>query len=532
MIAVYSFVVDADPRFVAQTRLFLASLMAQGVPAEAIHAHVTPETGETARDLLRETGVHTHVLHPFLDGKYCNKLVQLDALLAVEADCYVLCDTDLAFAGPITEWLDAERLRAKPVDLPNPPLDRLEALRNRFGLAIEPRLVRTSADAALTWSTNCNGGLYIVPRRLAAPLAAHWQQFAVRLRGCEDILENWYHHVDQIAFAMAVLAMGRDVLELPLEANFPMHLGDRFDHMTFGEPTVLHYHSLLDAAGRVQLTGHPVVDAAIAKANASLEPAPATAPPAGVKASPAPKVVVGTGWWCAPGDNNWLIGSPRTKTAAFFEIWYRQVHRCLAPQSIVLTDSASPVPPPLAGKADVLHIPLDRNYGHANDIRTGRIATQFCGFTRSVIVGAMIALACDADVYVYVEQDCLLVGEDFLAAATDGVDADILLGVPTEGGRGLDGGAAAPMLQQSLMVVRRSALPRFIDALASAPWTDGEVSPEETMRLRLPPFGLLAVPYGRSRPIDPLRSHFYAQHLTDAELDEVLRREGFAAALT
>lgn len=278
MLALYSFVVDADVRFVAQTRMFIASLMAQGVPAKTIHAHVTPDTGEAARDLLRAAGVQTHVLHPFLDGKYCNKLVQLDALLEIEADCYVLCDTDLAFAGPITDWLDTEQLRAKPVDMPNPPLERLEALRRRLGLAFEPRLVQTSADTALTWSTNCNGGLYIVPRALAAPLAVSWKQYAVQLRDCEDILENWYHHVDQIAFAMATLAMGRDVLELPLEANFPMVLIDRFDQMTFGEPVVLHYHWMLDAEGRVQPTGSQLVDAAIAKANASLEPAGASPP--------------------------------------------------------------------------------------------------------------------------------------------------------------------------------------------------------------------------------------------------------------
>lgn len=274
MEAIFSFVVDADPRFVAQTKLFIASLMAQGVPAKAIHAHVTPNTGKAARDLLQRAGVKTHVLQPFLDGKYCNKLVQLDTLLEFEADCYVLCDTDLAFAGPINGWLNAEELRAKPVDLPNPPLDRLEALRRRIGLEVEPRLVRTSADPALTWSTNCNGGLYIVPSKLGATLAEHWKQFAEQLQNCEDILENWYHHIDQIAYAMAVMAMGRDVLELPLEANFPMHLQSHFDQMAFGEPVVLHYHWLLDAEGKILTTGSTLVDAAVAKANASIISAP------------------------------------------------------------------------------------------------------------------------------------------------------------------------------------------------------------------------------------------------------------------
>ena len=239
------------------------------------------------------------------------------------------------------------------------------------------------------------------------------------------------------------------------------------------------------------------------------------------------KVVVGTGWYCAPYNNAWLIGTPRTKEAAFFDIWYKQVHRCLHPARIVMTDSASPTQPQLTDKPDVLHIPLDRNYGHANDIRTGKVETHFCGFTRSVMIGAMVALSYDADVYVYVEQDCLVIGADFLAAATEGADEDILLGAPTKGGRGLNGGVAATMFQQSLMIVKRNALPRFINALVSAPWTDGEVSPEETMRLRLPPFGQLAVPYGRSRPIDITRPHFYAQHLTDDELDPLLERCGF-----
>jgi hypothetical protein len=64
--------------------------------------------------------------------------------------------------------------------------------------------------------------------------------------------------------------MGHDVHALPLEANFPMHLVDYFSEMNFSEPAVLHYHWLLDEAGRVQLTGHPYVDAAVAKVNAAL----------------------------------------------------------------------------------------------------------------------------------------------------------------------------------------------------------------------------------------------------------------------
>jgi hypothetical protein len=66
--------------------------------------------------------------------------------------------------------------------------------------------------------------------------------------------------------------------------------------------------------------------------------------------------------------------------------------------------------------------------------------------------------------------------------------------MPTQGGRGLNGAIAAPMLQQSLIIVRRRGLERFLTGLLNAPWTDGEVSPEETTRRQLAPFELLRIP--------------------------------------
>jgi hypothetical protein len=217
-----------------------------------------------------------------------------------------------------------------------------------------------------------------------------------------------------------------------------------------------------------------------------------------------------------------VLGSDLARSVRFFELWYRQVQRCLQPHRIVVTDSASPIKPDLRGK-QLEWIELDRNYGHPNDVRIGRVRTKYSGFTRSVINGAMYALCCDADYFVYVEQDCLLHGDDFLAQALAGSAEDILLGAPTENGKGLHGRIAAPMIQQSLMIVRRAGLERFITGILEATWTDGEKSPEETMRIQLVPFGYVGVPYGRSRPIDFSRTHFYAQHLDDDELGQIQR---------
>jgi hypothetical protein len=235
-----------------------------------------------------------------------------------------------------------------------------------------------------------------------------------------------------------------------------------------------------------------------------------------------PKVVVASGWWCDRLPHDWTIGAISSRSIAFFDVWYRQVMRCIAPERIVVTDSASPVKPDYLSYAGLQWIELDRNYGHANDVRLGAVKTRYSGFTRSVINGAMYALCCDADYYIYVEQDCLVYGIDFLPQAIGGSPEDILLGPPTQNGRGIAGAIAAPMIQQSLMVVARSGLERFLEGLLGAPWGDGERPPEETMRLRLAPFGFVQVPYGRSRPIDFRQSHYYAQHLTDDELAQFL----------
>jgi hypothetical protein len=235
------------------------------------------------------------------------------------------------------------------------------------------------------------------------------------------------------------------------------------------------------------------------------------------------KVVVGTGWWCDGGRGPWAIGATATRSPAFFDLWLRQVHRCLRPHRIVVTDSASPVKPDHESDPSLVWVELDRNYGQANDLRMGWIDTKYSGFTRSVMNGAMYALCCDADFYVYVEQDCLLFGDDLLANALGDATEDILIGARTENGVRPDGAPAARMLQQSFMIVRRGALERFISGLLGSPWSDGEVSPEEIMERRLAPFGLLRIPFGRSRPIDFGLTHFYAQHLTESELSRALQ---------
>lgn len=241
-----------------------------------------------------------------------------------------------------------------------------------------------------------------------------------------------------------------------------------------------------------------------------------------------PKVVVGSGWWSDTARSPWNIGDDLTRSPRFFALWHRQVMLSFAPDRIVVTDSDAPLKPDWSEFQRVVPIALDANYGHANDIRTGRLDTKFCGFTRSVLMGAMYALCCDADYYVYVEQDCLVHGENLLDVAIGRGAFDFYCGQRTRGGKGFNGAMASSMFQQSLQIASRKGLEKLILATISASESDGEVSPEVKMVRDMRPHGLLKIPYGRSRPVDFSRSHYYAQHLDRDELHAFMDAQGLA----
>ena len=172
--ALYSFVVDGDRRFANQVRIFLTTLLATGVSSNDIVAHVTPCVSPAVRGLIDGFSVRQFPLQPVLDGAFCNKIAQYEALRHMDADFVVLCDTDLAFLDDLSTLFDPLSVRAKPVDMPNPPLAVLEQIREALGIRTVPRIVPTDCKpSAKTFSTNCNGGLYIIPRRCLPDIAAH-----------------------------------------------------------------------------------------------------------------------------------------------------------------------------------------------------------------------------------------------------------------------------------------------------------------------------------------------------------------------
>ena len=462
---------------------------------------------------------------------HSNKIALLSSSIFAQHDIVVLLDCDTVLVQDPARWLNRDVVGIKLADGPTVSLAELQAIFRHFNCPVPSARYyhELTGDACLAY---CNSGVVIVPERYRQQLASQWDYWNRQVLTAPETLRFNRLHTDQVSLALALENSEVPFAPLPAEMNMPAHFSAGAYPPAWQEldPIIIHYHRLSYPDGFLRQCALGQCTRRIESFNARLraEVRPrlaislAPSQPPAVPQKGGPKIVVGSGWWCADSPHDWTIGSPATRSVAFFNIWYRQVVRCLKPECIVITDSASPVKPDYRSYPAVHWIELDRNYGHPNDLRTGRIRTNYSGFTRAVINGAMFALCCDADFYVYVEQDCLLKGEDFLSHAVGDAAEDILMGRVTEKGRGLGGAPAAPMPQQSLVIVRKVGLARFIEGIVSAPYTDGELSPEKIMHDRLAPIGFLRVPYGRSRPIDFERSHFYAQHLDADELQRFL----------
>jgi hypothetical protein len=258
--------------------------------------------------------------------------------------------------------------------------------------------------------------------------------------------------------------------------------------------------------------------------------------------------VLCTGWWCVPGDADTRArryGSDFIRAEQFHRLWYDAVCRFTAPRKILIVDSASPVPPPFCSSDPrVEYLRLAVNAGHAT-AHTGK----YCGYTRAILVALEYAAHCDVEYFVYLEQDALIFGEGILERCIDEMRTDYSFGHPS---------GTPQRLQQSLFIVRVSAIRRFLRRLHAIEQRDGDLSPEAKFHIacsrgpvkalvqlqllassyplawrwtwglftRLRDYDWLPVGYGRTRPLKFDDDMFYFQHGSDEEIDTFVRRSG------
>ena len=252
----FSCVIDGQPLFRMQALNWAWTLLASGsaAPDDVVMCLVRSEAGEDddfARTLQR-LGVTVRAIERFGsdEAAYCNKLVQLSLPELRDADCAVLCDADLAFAGDIRPWLAPDAVRAKVVDADNPPLELLDRLYAMTGLTARPRIVETTFHQGRTYETNCNGGLYCVPARWLEPLGRAWTRWAEFALANRELLGRYRMHADQIGFCFAMLELGLPFDPLPAASiSPPIFRRKAMGRWPDVEPLVLHYHRRSDASG-------------------------------------------------------------------------------------------------------------------------------------------------------------------------------------------------------------------------------------------------------------------------------------------
>lgn len=254
--------------------------------------------------------------------------------------------------------------------------------------------------------------------------------------------------------------------------------------------------------------------------------------------------IITSGWWCGevPDEIRKRQGSEKTRQVGFFDKWKKSIEECTKPAKIMILDSASTEKPTLEQLEGVEFLSILSNPGHST-----KHNGKYCGYTRSIIMGVTYAALCDADYWVYVEQDALLKGEGIIEHCINQMKTPYMFG---------SGEGTPQFLQQSLCIIRKDGFEPFLNNMNSIDATDTEISPETKFLLatsvvyRLIPtwlvkqitqnsnigkvvrkiihksspylkgFDFLPVGYGRKRPIDFDEEFIYFQHGSEEELEK------------
>ncbi|WP_319420080.1 class I SAM-dependent methyltransferase [Pleurocapsa sp. FMAR1] len=264
----YSCVVDASSLFYWQTWGLVNSLIqiAKVSPTQ-IFVHYTLEVDQTFLQQLNILGVNLKSISRFGDGKYCNKIVQLDTREFAKAKCVFFLDTDMVVLDELEELYIPKVIRGKVVDLANPELSVLQAIFKRAGFSDTPSICNADCEKNSTFENNFNGGLYVVPGVLIPSLGKRWQHWALWLLANLEILEkvNKQNHVDQISFALATHELSLVTQNIDRQYNYPIHLSN----YKTGNPKVLHYHRNISPTGMLVVGGEQDVEFKRAVQNAN-----------------------------------------------------------------------------------------------------------------------------------------------------------------------------------------------------------------------------------------------------------------------
>lgn len=265
--SIYSCVLADQPKFAVQSLVWAWSLIdLAGISPARLIVHAIPGSCVETVHSLRATGVQVREVEPFHERHpYCNKLVQLQTRELLDAEYCILCDSDIAFVKSVETLLLPSSVRAKIVDLPNPPQEVWSSILAAAALPQWPT-VTTSFGGSRTPFYNCNGGIYMIPRMHFKTLQDAWPRWALWLIDrIELIPEKYQKHVDQISFGLTLYEQKVSLEHLSLAENYPTHAS--VNPKPDISPKVIHYHGNVDPSHLLKPVGVSRVDKQIALIN-------------------------------------------------------------------------------------------------------------------------------------------------------------------------------------------------------------------------------------------------------------------------
>jgi hypothetical protein len=197
--------------------------------------------------------------------------------------------------------------------------------------------------------------------------------------------------------------------------------------------------------------------------------------------------------------------------------WYLNTTKSYTGQIFVFETAHSFFPDFLG----VVKIPTNYNLGHVGDLLNKSICHEFCGWSASVLAGALLAYNCGKDM-LYKESDCLAFGPWIAQMYADMGEGSFIFGAKHQ---------SPPWMpcSQSLFLIRHSYIPTFVQRYI-AMGTDASVSnlPEHKF-VRLEEMDWdkvkrLSFGYDRERPINYEDKVWYGQKFTSTEMEELKNR--------
>ena len=245
---VFSMVVDNHAKFHFQAFNLAQSLIdVMGVNPCDVFLQFSRDTSNEIVNEFSKKNYTIKFFEPFGDGKYCNKLIQLETLSDVDFDKVILLDTDTIiindFAKYLNENLDVE---GKIVDLDNPSCDTILKIFDAANLKI-PEILNVDVGEEKTVKGNFNGGFYAISKGISNRLGVAWKKWALFLLHDNDFMQECgkQTHIDQVSFAMACADVGANMGFVASNLNYFTHFSATRNYYDKNIPIcMLHYHDV------------------------------------------------------------------------------------------------------------------------------------------------------------------------------------------------------------------------------------------------------------------------------------------------